>query len=241
LVSQRVEHEISGGSDRDLVRGAVAPPLPDKEEVRQTLHAIAQLRPGEEAAVQEPSAAGAAEGIPAVDGVVADRQDPATSGGEPSALNDPTEEAPLPEEPELESDTDIPDDLTERAPEAEASAEPAPSPAPGVASDQAEQPAYAIVNLPYRPPQLEDYDLYDVAEPIVEPDDTVMVRISLAHPQTGRVRRVRVRLVPDAAAVPASSPAPPPAPPQRTHVGQTLFTLIIGFGLGVGVVWLFLS
>jgi hypothetical protein len=234
-VSTRVEAEISGGSDRDLVRGAISPPLPDAEEVRQTLHAIATLRPDE-------------------------------AHPEPPEHPEPTEEHAPGLEDDADSDTQIPEILEpvgavqpepepEPAPAPPAEAEPAVStppldPSPEVTqpvsgqaripADDPAVPAYAIVTLPYLPAQLEDYDVHSVAEPIIEPDGTVMVRIAMVDPANGRLRRVRVRLVTEL--TPRTERAIEPiSEPQGSHAIPTLLTLVIGFGLGVGVVWLFLS
>ena len=214
-VSTRVEAEISGGDDPDLVRGAISAPLPDDEEVRQTLHAIAQLRPDEE------------------DGSL--------------APPDPTEEEPLPPDDDPDSDTAIPEEHP-----------PVPSPEPDSAhqvehtqplivpkpprpqADDPAVPAYAVVNLPYLPLQLADYEVHSVADSIIEPDGTIMVRIAMVDPHTSRMRRVRVRLVSDVAPRVERS-VEPPLPPPSNHALPTIFTLLIGFGLGVGMVWLFLS
>ncbi len=244
-VSQRVEKEIAGGSDRDLVRGAISAPLPDAEEVRQTLHSIAQLRPTETADQLEDA-------------------DPDPTGPvEPPLQPDPTEERAPPLEDDADSDTLIRGDLEppgfeSTPPDAPLSApredtQPAfdpPPPAeaaePAVPAKSGEpapvdpMPAYAVVTLPYLPPQLDGYEVHTVSDPIIEPDGTVMVRIAVIDPDNGRLRRVRVRLITDL--------APPRAPieqddpvPRESHAMPTLFTLLIGFGLGVGVVWLFLS
>jgi len=101
-------------------------------------------------------------------------------------------------------------------------------------------PAYAVVTLPYLPRALEDHQLTDVARPIVEADGTIMVRLLLADPVTGRRRRVRVRLVQELRSEPVSSYEPEePAP--SDHRGSTLLALLVGFGLGVGMAWLFVS
>ena len=233
-VSTRVEEELSGGSDRDLVRGAISPPLPDAEEVRQTLHAIATLRPDE-------------------------------AHPEPPDHPDPTEDQPPGLEDDADSDTQIPETLEpggvvqpDPAPEPEpepaaappeapaAPAEPSPEvtqPVSGRAAVPAEDPsvpAYVIVTLPYLPVQLEQYEVHSVADTIIEQDGTVMVRIVMVDPGNGRLRRVRVRLTTDltprSERVIASTPEP-----EGSHTIPTLLTLVIGFGLGVGVVWLFLS
>ncbi len=229
-VSARVEAELSGGSDRDLVRGAISPPVPDAEEVRQTLHSIAMLRPDE-------------------------------AHPEPSELPDPTEESPPGFDEDADSDTQIPETLdappgvapsppAPAAPTEDASPPPAPSPTPEITqpvsgrdplpADDPSVPAYAIVTLPYLPAQLEHYEVHSVADPILEQDGTVMVRIAMVDPGNGRLRRVRVRLVTELTPRAERAIEPPPEP-EGSHTLSTLLTLVVGFGLGVGVVWLFLS
>ncbi len=217
-VSTRVEQEIAGGSDRDLVRGAISAPLPDREEVRQTLHAIAQLRPDEERG-----------SIPAHEPLEEEPSEPFST--EEVASEPPsTEEAP-PEPPPSEE----PPEITEPTP-----ALPPRDPDPAPAEPEPDGPAYAVVTLPYLPRQLEDYEVNAVHEPIIESDGTVMVRISVRHPVSGRHRRVRVRLVTDEPHEPVRTPLPE-LEAEGSHTLPTIFTLLIGFGLGVGVVWLFLS
>ena len=230
-VSARVEAELAGGSDRDLVRGAISPPLPDAEEVRQTVHAIAQLRPDE----------GGDDGLEPA-------PLPAPLPGQIEAelpdAPDPTEESPPGLEDDLDSDTAIPEETPSSAPAAAAPAEP-PAPVesrvpPPSYRDDPSVPAYAVVTLPYLPPQMDGYEVHSVAEPILEPDGTVMVRIAVCDPDNGRLRRVRVRLTTDLAPprIPSVEPTPPPP---SSHAMPTIFILAIGFGLGVGAVWLFLS
>jgi signal recognition particle receptor subunit beta len=226
LVSSRVETEIAGGTDGDLVRGAVAAPLPDAEEVRQTLHAIAQLRPDEEREAPDEALP------PPAEQDEEQTEEPVSEEASDAALEELEDDA--------DSDTLLPGQaLTEKQPsEPEVpTMEPAerapPQPDPHA-------PAYAIVTLPYLPPQLEGCVVHSVADPILEQDGTVMVRITLKDPDTGRVRRVRVRLVSEEVSpAPAAQPYEPPV--QSSHTLPTIFTLLIGFGLGVGVVWLFLS
>jgi signal recognition particle receptor subunit beta len=232
LVSDRVEAEIAGGSGTDLVRGAVAAPLPDAEEVRQTLHAIAQLRPAEERD-------GEGEPLPPPveesEQETADPLDEEAAGFEPETL-----------EADADSDTSLPGQAQEPAAAVPGSSDPSDHSEPSEPSEPSpapldpHAPAYAIVTLPYLPPQLQGCEVHSVADPILEQDGTVMVRITLTEPGSGRPRRVRVRLVSEEAA-PAPTREPYQPPPQSGHTFPTLFTLLIGFGLGVGVVWLFLS
>ena len=238
-VSTRVEAELAGGSDGDLVRGAISPTLPDGEEVRQTLHSIAQLRSddGPEAASTR------LEDLEPI---------PFMPQPDLPEVPDPAEESPPGLEDDADSDTAIP----EGAELAQVPVDPPPPAARAVPHEDTQPalrgapvlppvhdpaiPAYAVVTLPYLPPQLDGYEVHSVSDPILEVDGTVMVRISVCDPDNGRLRRVRVRLVTDPAPPRVAAPEPLSAP-SSSHTVPTLFTLAIGFGLGVGVVWLFLS
>ena len=214
VVSARVEQELAGGSESDLAGGS------ESDLVR--------------GAISPP--------LPDAEEVRQTRQAIAQiRPEEPAALPVEQTEASA---PGLEDDADtlVVDNLPgfdEVPVERPASAVPTTPAAPRPPADLS-APAYAVVTLPYLPPAMDGYEVHSVAEPILEADGTVMVRIAVSDPVNGRIRRVRVRLVTDLAPPRESSYEPAPEPPSP-HVVPTLFTLVIGFGLGVGVVWLFLS
>ncbi len=237
-VSDRVEREVAGGAGEALVRGSQgAAPVGDKEEVREVLDAIAKVRPGE--------LTGTAETPPAATELEKE---------EPLEEDPPTSEIPDPDPERSPASLDshqgdrravgtATDDTptTTQAPATTPTSEiPSPPQSYPDSPNDLSQPAYAIVTLPYLPRALSEYELHSVADSLIEQDGTVMVRMALSDPRTGRLRRVRVRLVPEARDQPTRAFEPEP-PPTDSRVGHTLLALAVGFGLGAAVVWVFLS
>ncbi|MFH1468362.1 MAG: hypothetical protein ABIO70_28495 [Pseudomonadota bacterium] len=130
---------------------------------------------------------------------------------------------PAPEQPSAE------------APPAEA----IPLPTPRAASRYDDPaPPYAVVTLPYLPRALQGCEVHSVADPILEQDDTVILRLTLREPQSGRHRRVRVRLVAEPSEQQSRPFVPDPAP-RENYRAMMLITALVSFAFGVGASWVF--